>query len=50
MSDLRVLVVGTSSPHVANYINRIQSEDVSIFVVSNGNEFLSKDMAYRQVD
>ena len=50
MSGLRVLVVGTSSPHVANYINRIQSDDVSIFTVSNGNEFLPKEMAYRQVD
>lgn len=50
MSDLRVLVVGTSSPHVANYINRIQSEDVRIFVVSNGKEFLPKDLAYQLVD
>ncbi len=39
---LKVLVVGTCSPHVANHISRIKDDDTIIEVISNGNNYFEE--------
>jgi glycosyltransferase involved in cell wall biosynthesis len=45
-----VLVVGTSSPHVANYLNRIDADDFIITVISNNDAFLKEGTSFFKVD
>jgi len=45
----KVLLVGSSSPHVANSLSRIQSNDMIIEVISDDNTFLPKDQVFHRV-
>lgn len=47
---LKVLVIGTCSPHVANHINRIRDENISIEVVSNGKKYFDEKDRVHLVD
>lgn len=46
----RVLLIGSSSPHVANHLSRIECNDFTIEVISNDNKFLPKDQKYYAID
>jgi glycosyltransferase involved in cell wall biosynthesis len=47
---LRVLVVGTCSPHVANHIRRISGDSVTIEVISNGTRHFDDGTKVHLVD
>lgn len=47
---LKVLVVGTCSPHVANHISRIKDGDTKIEVISNGKKYFNDQERIHLVD
>ena len=48
--NLKILVIGTCSPHVANHILRIKDEDTRIEVISNGRTHFSGEEPIHLVD
>jgi glycosyltransferase involved in cell wall biosynthesis len=50
VEKIKILVVGTCSPHVANHINRIRDENNSIEVISNGKNYFSEKENIHLVD
>jgi glycosyltransferase involved in cell wall biosynthesis len=48
--NLKIVVIGTCSPHVANHILRIKDEHTSIEVISNGRAHFSGDEPIHLVD
>ncbi len=50
MKKIKILVVGTCSPHVANHISRIRDENMSIEVISNGKKYFIENETVHLVD
>jgi L-malate glycosyltransferase len=46
----KVLLIGSSSPHVANHLSRIEGDDFIIEVISDNNKFLRKNQTFHKVD
>lgn len=40
MQVKRILLIGSSSPHIANHLDRIRSEDLQIKIITNNNSFI----------
>ncbi len=47
---MKVLVIGTCSPHVANHISRIKDGDIIIEVISNGKNYFEEKEKIHLVD
>lgn len=47
---LKVLVIGTCSPHVANHISRIKDDDIIVEVISNGKKYFEEKENIHLVD
>ena len=46
----RVLLIGSSSPHIANHLSRIEGCEFTVAVVSNSNKFLNKNQTFYRVN
>lgn len=46
----KVLLIGSSSPHIANHLSRIDCNDFTIEVISDNNKFLPAGQKFHQMD